>query len=168
MPRFTPLIACLAVAALGGCAGHSHYSGWQSRDIKALSTEDLEGLRVGRGMSLALAAELNGYPGPLHVLELGNKLSLLPAQRTATQELQQRMKVAAIAAGEELINAERDLDRLFASKAVSPQLLNDALSRVAQAQAKLRGAHLQAHLEQVRILTPEQVIQYNKLRGYGG
>jgi Spy/CpxP family protein refolding chaperone len=168
MSRFTPLIACLAVAALTGCAGHSHYSGWQSRDIKALSAADLEGLRAGRGMSLALAAELNGYPGPLHVLELADKLSLSPAQRTATQELQQRMKAAAVAAGEEFINAERNLDRLFASRSVSPQLLNEALSRVAQAQAKLRGAHLQTHLDQVRILTPEQVLQYNKLRGYGG
>jgi Spy/CpxP family protein refolding chaperone len=168
MSRFKPLIACLAVAALTGCAGHSHYSGWQSRDIKALSAADLEGLRAGRGMSLALAAELNGYPGPLHVLELADKLSLSPAQRTATQELQQRMKAAAVAAGEEFINAERNLDRLFASRLVSPQLLNEALSRVAQAQAKLRGAHLQAHLDQVRILTPEQVLQYNKLRGYGG
>lgn len=78
------------------------------------------------------------------------------------------MKAAAVAAGEEFIHAERDLDRLFATSAVSPQLLNDALSRVAQAHTKLRGAHLQAHLEQVRILTPEQVLQYNKLRGYGG
>jgi hypothetical protein len=30
----------------------------------------------------------------------------------------------------------------------------------------VRGVHLQAHLEQVRILTPEQVSRYNVLRGY--
>ena len=33
-------------------------------------------LRAGRGMGLALAAELNGYPGPAHVLELADKLDL--------------------------------------------------------------------------------------------
>jgi Spy/CpxP family protein refolding chaperone len=117
-------------------------------------------------MSLALAAELNGYPGPLHVLELEDKLELTQSQRTATQELFQRMKAAAVAAGEELVSAERDLDRLFARKVATQQQLAEALARVAQAQAKLRGTHLQAHLEQVRILTPEQVAKYNKLRGY--
>jgi len=168
MSRTATVILCLSLSSLGGCAGHSHYAGWESRDIKALSSADIEGLRAGRGMSLALAAELNGYPGPLHVLELGDKLALTQTQRTATQELYQRMKAAAVAAGEEFVSAERDLDRLFASKAVVPQKLTEALARVAEAQAKLRGTHLQVHLEQVRILTPEQVAKYNSLRGYGG
>ena len=168
MNRVRTLALCVLFSTLAGCAGHSHYVGMESRDIKALSAADVEGLRAGRGMSLALAAELNGYPGPLHVLELGDKLALSQSQRTATQELFQRMKVAAIAAGEEFMNAERDLDRLFASKTATPQQLTEALARVAQAQAKLRGSHLQAHLEQVRILTPDQVTRYNSLRGYRG
>ena len=29
-------------------------------------------------MGLALAAELNGYPGPLHVIELADSLRLTP------------------------------------------------------------------------------------------
>jgi Spy/CpxP family protein refolding chaperone len=165
--RHIPTFALwLLLASLGACADHSHYAGMESREIKALAPSDIEGLRAGRGMSLALAAELNGYPGPLHVLELGEKLSLTRSQRAATEELYQRMKAAAIAAGDEFVNAERALDRMFAQKSASPQQLSEALLRVAQAQAKLRGTHLQAHLEQVRILTPEQVIKYNKLRGY--
>ena len=168
MRRHTALALFLLVGSLAGCAGHSHYAGMQSRDIKALSAADIDGFRAGRGMSLALAAELNGYPGPFHVLELADKLALSQDQRTATQALYKRMNVAAIAAGEAFVSAERDLDRLFATRTVTPQQLNDALARVAQAQAKLRGSHLQAHLEQVRILTPEQVAKYNSLRGYGG
>lgn len=166
MRNITTLALFLALASLGGCAGHSHYAGMESRDIKALSAPDIEGFRAGRGMSLALAAELNGYPGPLHVLELKDKLELTQSQHTATQELFGRMKAAAVAAGEEFVNAERDLDRLFARKSANQQQLAEALARVAQAQAKLRGTHLQAHLEQVRILTPEQITKYNKLRGY--
>lgn len=162
-----PVALCLALVSLVGCSGHSHYAGWQAREIKALSPADIDSLRAGRGMSLALAAELNGYPGPLHVLELGDELALTPAQRIATQELYQRMKAAAITAGDEFIRAERDLDRLFATQAAGAQQLTDALAGVAQAQAKLRATHLQAHLEQVRILTPEQVGTYNRLRGYG-
>jgi hypothetical protein len=78
------------------------------------------------------------------------------------------MKVSAISAGEALIAAERSLDRLFATRSVTELQLSQALSRVAEAQARLRGVHLQAHLDQVRILSPEQVAQYKRLRGYGG
>jgi Spy/CpxP family protein refolding chaperone len=168
MHLFISALLALALAGFSGCASHSHYAGLASREIKALSVTDIEGLRAGRGMSLALAAELNGYPGPLHVLELGNRLALSESQRAATQDLYERMKSAAVAAGEAFIGAEQDLDRLFASKTASAERLNAALARTAEAQAKLRGAHLQAHLEQVRILTPEQVARYNSLRGYGG
>jgi Spy/CpxP family protein refolding chaperone len=166
-PRsLTPLV--LVAAVLGGCASHAHYSGLESRDVKALSEADIEGIRAGRGMSLALAAELNGYPGPLHVLELAEGLALSDTQRRATQELYARMKRDAVQAGEAFIDAERDLDRVFANQSATPDQLNSALARVAQAQARLRGTHLHAHLEQARILTPEQVAKYNKLRGYRG
>ena len=166
-PLALPFLA-LVVSMLHGCATHSHYAGMEAREIKALSSADIEGIRAGRGMSLALAAELNGYPGPLHVLELSDRLALTVQQTHETQALYQQMKAAAMAAGEEFVRAERELDRLFASKSATPQQLGASLARVADAQARLRGTHLQAHLEQVRILTPEQVKQYNKLRGYGG
>jgi hypothetical protein len=44
------------------------YAGMQTRPIKALSEQQVADLQAGRGMGLALAAELNGYPGPAHVL----------------------------------------------------------------------------------------------------
>src|SRR5256885_6759518 len=61
--------------------GHSPYAGLENRATKALSEQQLVDLRAGRGMGLALAAELNGYPGPLHVLELGEQLMLSAEQR---------------------------------------------------------------------------------------
>lgn len=45
---------------------HSPYAGLPAREIKALSPEEIADLAAGRGMGLALAAELNGYPGPRH------------------------------------------------------------------------------------------------------
>jgi Spy/CpxP family protein refolding chaperone len=156
----------MAAAVLAGCAGQSHYAGMESREIKALAPADIDGLRAGRGMSLALAAELNGYPGPLHVLELADRLSLTVQQRQATQDLFRRMQAQAVARGEELIASERVLDQLFARRTATPDALEAALKRVGEAQAAVRGVHLQAHLEQVRILTPEQVSRYNVLRGY--
>ena len=59
----------------------SPYAGLETREIKALSPEQIEDLRAGRGMGLALAAELNGYPGPVHVIELVAPLALSEAQR---------------------------------------------------------------------------------------
>lgn len=168
MRTYTVAWLIVATMLLAGCAGHSHYSGLQAREIKSLSEADIAGYRAGRGMSMALPAELNGYPGPLHVLELAEKLSLSSAQRVATQQLFDRMKSAAALAGEDLIVAEREMDRMFASRTANEQLLSEHLAKVAVAQARLRGVHLQAHLEQVRILKPEQISQYNKLRGYGG
>ncbi len=164
--NISPPFALAVVALMAGCMGHSPYTGWQSREIKALSQADIDGMKAGRGMSLALAAELNGYPGPLHVIELADQLALTPNQKSASEALFQRMKTDAVVAGNELIAAERDLDKLFASKTASPEALTAALSKVGASQAKLRGVHLQAHLEQVRILQPEQVAQYNRGRGY--
>jgi hypothetical protein len=55
----------------------------QTRPIKALSEQQVADLQAGRGMGLALPAELNGYPGPAHVLELADKLGLSADQRAS-------------------------------------------------------------------------------------
>lgn len=44
------------------------YAGMQSRQIKSLSDRQIADLRAGRGMGFPV--ELNGYPGPSHVLEV--------------------------------------------------------------------------------------------------
>ena len=48
---------------------NSDYVGEESREIKSLSPKDIAALKEGSGWGLAKAAELNGYPGPIHVLE---------------------------------------------------------------------------------------------------
>jgi len=59
----------------------------QTRPTKALSEQQVDDLRAGRGMGLALAAELNGYPGPSHLLELADKLELSADQRVRIGQL---------------------------------------------------------------------------------
>src|SRR5262245_62315440 len=61
------------------------YAGYEQRPIKALSREQIADLKAGRGMGLALAAELNGFPGPIHVLELAERLQLTVEQRSAVE-----------------------------------------------------------------------------------
>lgn len=144
------------------------YAGQQARPIKALSATEQADLLAGRGMGLAKAAELNGYPGPLHVLELAPKLALTPEQHARTQALFESMQRDAIAAGRELVQAERALDALFAERQVTPERLREALDRIGALQARLRDVHLAAHLEQTKLLTPKQASTYASLRGYGG
>ena len=145
----------------------SPYVGQEARDIKALSTEEVNAYLSGKGMGLAKAAELNGYPGPAHVLELASQLSLTPAQRARTEALFASMESKAVSLGRALVDEERRLDQLFATKSVTAEELTRSLGAIAALQAKLRGAHLEAHLVQAEILTPEQSALYLWLRGYG-
>ena len=79
--KIWPLLVSLTLVT--SVNAQTPYAGMQARPIKALSDQQIADLKAGRGMGLALAAELNGYPGPLHVLELADKLDLSAEQRTA-------------------------------------------------------------------------------------
>ena len=64
-------------------------------------------------MGLSLPAELNGYPGPKHVLELADGLGLTPAQRQKTAGHFGQMKFEAIQIGKRLIVVEKTSEKLF-------------------------------------------------------
>ena len=73
------LAAVLLVLAVSPAAAQdpAPYAGLETREIKALSPEQIEDLLAGEGMGYALAAELNHYPGPRHVLALAAELQEL-------------------------------------------------------------------------------------------
>jgi hypothetical protein len=144
------------------------YAGFQERQIKALSEQQISDLKAGRGTGLALAAEVNGYPGPVHVLELAGYLQLSDAQRQQVAQLFAAMKTEAIPLGERLIAEEAELDRQFRDRSVTPASLAGAVEGIGVTQAELRGAHLKYHLATVEVLTPAQIDRYRELRGYGG
>jgi Spy/CpxP family protein refolding chaperone len=156
-------LSALALTALAA----SPYAGQESRDIKALSRDEVGSLLSGEGMGFAKAAELNGFAGPAHVLELATPLRLTPGQRARTETLFAAMSVKARSSGRALVDKERQLDGLFASKTITAERLSQVLQEIAQLQAQIRNAHLEAHLAQVEILTPEQNALYGELRGYG-
>ena len=160
------LIASLALVT--SAHAQTPYAGMQSRPIKALSEQQIADLNAGRGMGLALAAELNGYPGPLHVLELADKLELSADQRAGMQRLFDAMKAEAMPLGAKLIAQEAELDRQFAARTVTPESLKASTAAVAATQGILRETHLKYHLSTGSILTPAQMTKYAELRGYGG
>lgn len=143
------------------------YAGFEQRTTKALSDEQIADLQAGRGMGLALAAELNGYPGPLHVLELADALGLSPEQRRDTDALLKSMRAEAIAMGTRILAEEAALDRLFARRTITVALLDDMTTRIGAAQAELRAMHLRYHLRMAEVLTTGQATDYARLRGYG-
>lgn len=173
--------ACPHAAATGGGNGFaspsdagspappavSPYVARVSQPIKALSPEETRQLRAGEGMGLAIAAELNGYPGPKHVLELAAELALRAAQRATVRAAYEAMHVEAMRLGEQVIAAEARLDALFARREVDEASLRAAVEEASRLRGELRFVHLRAHLATAAALDAEQTVRYAALRGYG-
>ncbi len=170
-PFFLALAVTLpAVALAAGDHGHGDaktpYAGLQARAIKSLSEEDIAELKRGGGWGLALPAELNGKPGPAHLLELQEKIGLSPKQVAALSALHDEMRVAAIAAGDRLIAAEAALDQALQQPGLTDEGLRTLIDVAAAARADLRYVHLSVHLATPALLTEAQIASYNRLRGY--
>ena len=159
---------CLPLSSL---AQHSHevqtpYAGMQNRAIKSLSDNDINELRRGAGWGLALAAELNGMPGPTHLLELKDQIPLASEQVAKTKVLLDEMRKAALPAGERLIDAEKALEAAFTNGKIDESSLRRLLADSEAARSELRFIHLSQHYKTVQFLKPEQIKRYNILRGY--
>ena len=170
MTAVAGLTALLPVVAIGQTADDhepSPYAGEESREIKSLSAEDIAELRRGGGWGLAKVAELNGVPGPAHLLELEDEIRLSPDQVSALREIFERMRQDAIAEGERLIARERILDQAFRNSSITDDDLRRMLAEIEQSRATLRYIHLSAHLATPALLTDDQIERYNAARGYG-
>lgn len=165
---------------LAGCSSHpaahseaahtghtaSPYAGETSREIKSVSDDEIQALRQGQGMGLARAAELNGYPGPKHVLELADALDLTDRQEVEMKAQRGAIAVLAANIGEEVIGAEEALDALFVSGGATHDTVDSLTAAIAEARGRLRAAHLKVHIHTKQVLTAEQIDTYNRLRGY--
>lgn len=157
------LVILAAALALPAVAQHHGYVGQES-----LSAGEVKQYLSGAGMGYAKAAELNSYPGPMHVLELADKLGLSAEQRAATRKLMDDHKVQARAIGAKLVQAERELDALFRGGRVDESALAQAVRTTAVLQGEYRLSHLEPHRRMRALLTKEQIARYDQLRGYGG
>ncbi|WCN13997.1 hypothetical protein GV054_13810 [Marinomonas mediterranea] len=158
------VLAMLGVKSLA--SGSSSYAGEETREIKSLSNVEVEGLLSGKGMGYAKAAELNGYPGPAHVLELSEELLLSGDQYRETEVIFSQMEASAKKVGAELVSAERALDDAFRSKKIDESSLLKLVDDIGNIESRLRAIHLGAHLQQTKILNDEQISEYMDLRGY--
>jgi len=151
---------------------HSPYAGQEvTRAIKALSQDEVEGLLAGSGTpfgGMAKPAELNGYPGPRHVMDAYNagEFELTDEQHEQIQELYEKMRSEAIDLGKQIIDIEKEIDDAFTDKTITEAFLQEKVEKSADLYSQLRFVHLKTHLATIDILTPQQVEQYNELRGY--
>ena len=156
----------LAAATTAPAAEQQPYAGLQERPIRAMSAEEIDALANGLGFSQALAAELNGYPGPRHVLDMADQLGLGDGRKAEIGALFDEMKAEAIAAGQAVLAAEADFDALFREGRPSEDEVMSAAEEIGRLRGILRGIHLRYHLQTTALLTPHQIALYNAARGY--
>lgn len=131
-----------------------------------LSPDEVAGLREGLGMGLARPAELHSYPGPKHVLELADDLDLTDAQRAEAEHLMRSVQTEARALGAQIVAQEQALDDVFSEGRATASLVEAVTGEIGALNAQLRAVHLRAHVAMREALTPEQIAEYDRLRGY--
>ena len=167
-----PLLVVLPALAFAQSHDGDHgqsasiYAGEENRSIKSLSEQDLEDIARGGGWGFARAAELNGVPGPTHLLELADEIALTAEQRDDIEAIRAQMQADAMAAGERFVAAELALDTAFRLGAPDTETLERLVMEAGEARAALRLVHLDAHLLTLPLLTERQITQYSVLRGY--
>ena len=146
--------------------GVSPYAHARDDDVPTLTPDEVYGLRTGEGMGLARPAELNHFPGPKHLLDLGSDLDLDHVRIERIEAIHKKMRARAIAKGEEILSAERHLANIFASGQPSAADIERMTGHLGVLRGQLQAIHLLAHIESARELTVEQIERYDRLRGY--
>ena len=166
MPLLPYLLSALLVLTNPALVWGTEYTGQELRDIKSLSKQDIDDIKQGRGWGLAKPAELNGLPGPIHLLELREALKLSDGQVEKIESLYVAMNLTAKKIGERYIEQEKAIEHILKQREVPEQALVSAVHKANATLAELRLAHLKAHLATPALLTEKQLEKYQFLRGY--
>jgi len=125
--------------------------------------EERASIERGEGFGMAMPADHAGYPGPRHVLDMASDLRLTTEQRAGIEKLYAGMKDKALVRGKELFQAQERLEQMFRDGRPEADLREQSF-RIDSIHAELRWIHLSAHLAAQKILTPEQIATYTRLR----
>jgi hypothetical protein len=157
-----------SAGSTGAPGSFSPHAASAAYEIPGLGADEIRELREGHGMGQARVAEVQGYPGPRHVLDAwgAGQLRLSPEQAARIQEIVATMAREARRIGELVLDAEGELARAFRSGAIAEGSLRARVDRIATLRGELRAVHLRAHLETRAVLDPVQIAHYTELRGY--
>jgi Spy/CpxP family protein refolding chaperone len=118
----------------------------------------------GRGFGMAVAADQNGYPGPMHVLELKDRLALTAEQEARVRAVMHAMFAESKPKSARLLEAEKRLRALFSGGGADETAVRAATAEVEHARADVRLVHLLAHLKTRELLTDAQRRAYQEAR----
>ena len=139
---------------------------WTAQVSAQTVPTDRDGLEKTEGLGMAMAAEMNGYPGPKHVLELKDSLNLSQEQIKHVQTFFEDMRQEALALGKAIISAEENLNDAFRSGRMTEDSLRVQSTEIGKLRGQLRAVHLGAHLRTKVMLTELQLDNYMRLRGH--
>src|SRR5881296_1766479 len=164
MSAAVTVLALLGTASSASWGQHDHGHAGGHQAAEACSAEFDKVVGEGRGFGMAFAADQNGYPGPMHVLELQDRLTLTADQEAKAQALMHAMFSESKPKSARLLEAEAKLRRLFADRAADDAAVRAAVAEVERARAEVRLVHLLTHLKARDILTEAQRRVYQEAR----
>jgi len=121
-------------------------------------------LELGAGAGMASYADLNGYPGPKHVLEMRDTLRLTDDQEKNLEAIFDEMSENARAKGELIIAKEIELDAKFRLGVATMSGVLRLSGEIGMLRGELRAVHMTAHIQAKEILTKQQIGLYNAIR----
>ncbi len=149
-------VSRLLIVLLGICAS--------SVMASAQIPSDRDVLLNGEGAGQAMTAEVNGYPGPAHVLEHTTDLGLSQKQIQAVLKIKEEMLSRAKELGKRIVQIEQELDEAFKSGMLNERSIRDDAEQIGKLRGRLRAVHLTAHLQTKGILSQAQLEKYPGLK----
>ncbi len=161
------LLAAAAVTAEAQTPGGSHHApGQAAGHLEAQRcAESFERIVAeGRGFGMAFPADQNGYPGPMHALELRDALVLTRDQERQIRALQEAMFAESRPKSAALLGAEARLRQLFQRATATEESVRAQVAEVERLRSEVRLVHLLFHLKTRDALTERQRAIYHEQR----
>ncbi|MGW8283196.1 MAG: Spy/CpxP family protein refolding chaperone [Gemmatimonadota bacterium] len=124
--------------------------------LGGISAQEKEALLKGSGLGAGMIAMMNGYPGPKHVLEMGDELELTAAQREEIGTIFGEAKASFVELGTTIVEKDEALTALFTSGSATTAQVETLAREIGDLQGQLRAGHLNAHIRTYDALTPAQ------------
>lgn len=117
---------------------------------------DKDQLLNGKADGQTIVAENNGYPTPQKIISFKDQLGLTKDQVRKLNEILTNLSISAAVKGQDIVEAEEELNKLFESGAINEKTLRTKLERIGKMRADLRFINLQGYLVEKQILTAKQ------------
>ena len=136
----------------------------ETGNAQATYPPDKDQLLKGEAAGQNLVAEQNGYPSPQKIVSLKDQIGLTKDQLKKIKEIVTNLPISAVVKGQEIIDAEEELNTLFQSGTVNERTLRLKLERIGKMRAELRFMHLQIYVKEKQILSAKQWERLKELK----